>query len=154
MANFKGGFAFNNEAAKVEVEQAPDGTLISCVNPVTGESLGGGGGAEIFTPIFRITNHSGSTRSVTFNIYYTSADEIIMGNRNQSITNNNSALVRDALLVNGVLIVTASNPLFKFAAVANCTIESFNDPGAIYGPICYVTPIDATEEVSIELITN
>lgn len=43
MANFKGGFAFNNEAAKVEVEQAPDGTLISCVNPVTGESLGGGG---------------------------------------------------------------------------------------------------------------
>lgn len=44
MASFKGGFAFNNEAAKVEVEQAPDGTLISCVNPVTGESLGGGGG--------------------------------------------------------------------------------------------------------------
>lgn len=42
MANFKGGFAFNNEAAKVEVEQAPDGTLISCVNPVTGESLAGG----------------------------------------------------------------------------------------------------------------
>ena len=42
MANFKGGFAFNNEAAKVEVEQAPDGTLISCVNPVTGEELGGG----------------------------------------------------------------------------------------------------------------
>jgi hypothetical protein len=41
MANFRGGFAFNNEAAKVEVEQAPDGTLISCVNPVTGESLGG-----------------------------------------------------------------------------------------------------------------
>lgn len=41
MANFKGGFAFNNEAAKVEVEQAPDGTLVSCVNPVTGESLGG-----------------------------------------------------------------------------------------------------------------
>lgn len=41
MANFKGGFAFNNEAAKVEVEQAPDGTLISCVNPVTGESIGG-----------------------------------------------------------------------------------------------------------------
>lgn len=41
MVNFKGGFAFNNEAAKVEVEQAPDGTLISCVNPVTGESLGG-----------------------------------------------------------------------------------------------------------------
>lgn len=39
MANFKGGFAFNNEAAKVEVEQAPDGTLISCVNPVTGEGL-------------------------------------------------------------------------------------------------------------------
>lgn len=42
MANFKGGFAFNNEAAKVEVEQAPDGTLISCVNPVTGESLNAG----------------------------------------------------------------------------------------------------------------
>lgn len=42
MANFKGGFAFNNEAAKVEVEQAPDGTLISCINPVTGESLAGG----------------------------------------------------------------------------------------------------------------
>lgn len=41
MANFRGGFAFNNEAAKVEVEQAPDGTLISCVNPVTGESIGG-----------------------------------------------------------------------------------------------------------------
>lgn len=32
MANFKGGFAFNNEAAKVEVEQAPDGTLIIKVN--------------------------------------------------------------------------------------------------------------------------
>lgn len=45
MANFRGGFAFNNEAAKVEVEQAPDGTLISCVNPVTEESLGGGGGS-------------------------------------------------------------------------------------------------------------
>lgn len=41
MANFKGGFAFNNEAAKAEVEQAPDGTLISCVNPVTGEGIGG-----------------------------------------------------------------------------------------------------------------
>ena len=47
MANFKGGFAFNNEAAKVEVEQAPDGTLISCVNPVTGESLGGGNYSEV-----------------------------------------------------------------------------------------------------------
>ena len=49
MANFKGGFAFNNEAAKVEVEQAPDGTLISCVNPVTGESLGGGNSKEVIT---------------------------------------------------------------------------------------------------------
>lgn len=49
MANFKGGFAFNNEAAKVEVEQAPDGTLISCVNPVTGESLGGGNYSEVIT---------------------------------------------------------------------------------------------------------
>lgn len=42
MANFKGGFAFNNEAAKVEVEQSPNGALISCTNPVTGESMGGG----------------------------------------------------------------------------------------------------------------
>ena len=42
MANFKGGFAFNNEAAKVEVEQSPNGALISCINPVTGESMGGG----------------------------------------------------------------------------------------------------------------
>lgn len=47
MANFKGGFAFNNEAAKVEVEQAPDGTLISCVNPVTGESLNAGNSEEV-----------------------------------------------------------------------------------------------------------
>ena len=154
MANFKGGFAFNNEAAKVEVEQAPDGTLISCVNPVTGESLGGGGGGEIFTPVFRITNHTGATKTVSFYTYYTSADGIVMGSRSQSITNNNSALVRDALLVNGVLNVTASNPLFKFAALANCTIEQFNDPGNIYGPMCYVTPIDANEEVSIELITS
>lgn len=42
MANFKGGFAFNNEAAKVEVEQEADGTLVSCINPVTGKSLAGG----------------------------------------------------------------------------------------------------------------
>ena len=42
MTNFKGGFAFNNEAAKVEVEQSPNGALISCINPVTGESMGGG----------------------------------------------------------------------------------------------------------------
>lgn len=42
MANFKGGFVFNNEAAKVEVEQSPNGALISCINPVTGESMGGG----------------------------------------------------------------------------------------------------------------
>lgn len=49
MANFKGGFAFNNEAAKAEVEQAPDGTLISCINPVTGESLSGGGTTEVIT---------------------------------------------------------------------------------------------------------
>lgn len=48
MDNFKGGFAFNNEAAKVEVEQAPDGTLISCVNPVTGESLAGGNYSETY----------------------------------------------------------------------------------------------------------
>ena len=48
MANFKGGFAFNNEAAKVEVEQAPDGTLISCVNPVTGESLAGANYKEVY----------------------------------------------------------------------------------------------------------
>lgn len=54
MASFKGGFAFNNEAAKVEVEQAPDGTLISCVNPVTGESLGGGGGGGSVT--IKLTN--------------------------------------------------------------------------------------------------
>lgn len=51
MANFKGGFAFNNEAAKVEVEQAPDGTLISCVNPVTGESLGGGDSSLFVEPV-------------------------------------------------------------------------------------------------------
>ena len=49
MANFKGGFAFNNEAAKVEVEQAPDGTLISCVNPVTGEDLNARNYVETFT---------------------------------------------------------------------------------------------------------
>lgn len=47
MANFKGGFAFNNEAAKVEVEQAPDGTLISCVNPVTGQSMSSGNYSEV-----------------------------------------------------------------------------------------------------------
>jgi hypothetical protein len=55
MANFKGGFAFNNEAAKAEVEQAPDGTLISCVNPVTGESLGGGGSSDFSTATVTIT---------------------------------------------------------------------------------------------------
>lgn len=49
MANFKGGFAFNNEAAKVEVEQAPDGTLVSCVNPVTGQSLNAGNYSEVIT---------------------------------------------------------------------------------------------------------
>lgn len=49
MANFKGGFAFNNEAAKAEVEQAPDGTLISCVNPVTGESLNAENSSEVIT---------------------------------------------------------------------------------------------------------
>ena len=49
MANFRGGFAFNNEAAKVEVEQAPDGTLISCVNPVTGEGLNAGNSKEVIT---------------------------------------------------------------------------------------------------------
>ena len=59
MANFKGGFAFNNEAAKVEVEQAPDGTLISCVNPVTGESLGGGGGGGSVT--ISLTNPVGAS---------------------------------------------------------------------------------------------
>lgn len=49
MANFRGGFAFNNEAAKVEVEQAPDGTLVSCVNPVTGQSMTGGNRKEVIT---------------------------------------------------------------------------------------------------------
>lgn len=57
MANFRGGFAFNNEAAKVEVEQAPDGTLISCVNPVTEESLGGGGGSVTI----KLTNPVGAS---------------------------------------------------------------------------------------------
>ena len=49
MANFKGGFAFNNGPAKAEVEQAPDGTLISCVNPVTGEGLNAGNSKEVIT---------------------------------------------------------------------------------------------------------
>lgn len=61
MANFKGGFAFNNGPAKAEVEQAPDGTLISCVNPVTGESLNAGNYSEIITgtaaDIFHTNNY-------------------------------------------------------------------------------------------------
>lgn len=59
MANFKGGFAFNNEAAKVEVEQAPDGTLVSCINPVTGEELGGGGGPVVTTANITLLNKTG-----------------------------------------------------------------------------------------------
>lgn len=62
MANFKGGFAFNNEAAKVEVEQAPDGTLISCVNPVTGEELAAGG---IFIKSASGSSFAGTVRQVT-----------------------------------------------------------------------------------------
>ena len=62
MANFKGGFAFNNEAAKVEVEQAPDGTLISCVNPVTGGSLGGGG---VFIEPAPGNTFAGTVRTIT-----------------------------------------------------------------------------------------
>lgn len=60
MANFKGGFTFNNEAAKVEVEQAPDGTLMSCVNPVTGESLGG-----VFIKPAAGNTFAGSVRQIT-----------------------------------------------------------------------------------------
>lgn len=48
MANFKGGFAFNNGPAKVVVEQAPDGTLVSCVNPVTGQGLNAGNYSETY----------------------------------------------------------------------------------------------------------
>lgn len=65
MANFKGGFAFNNEAAKVEVEQAPDGTLVSCVNPVTGESLGGG------------ENYSKTYEGTAAEIIYEDAEDLV-----------------------------------------------------------------------------
>jgi len=73
MDNFKGGFAFNNEAAKVEVEQAPDGTLISCVNPVTGESLGGGGGdASVANVTFKNVNTSLSPTVTLATTFYSS----------------------------------------------------------------------------------
>lgn len=62
MANFKGGFTFNNEAAKVEVEQQPDGTLVSCMNPVTGEELSGGG---IFIKSASGSSFAGAVRQVT-----------------------------------------------------------------------------------------
>lgn len=63
MANFKGGFAFNNGPAKVVVEQAPDGTLVSCVNPVTGESLNAENSKEEFTGFLSgiLRNSFGST---------------------------------------------------------------------------------------------
>lgn len=72
MANFKGGFAFNNEAAKVEVEQAPDGTLISCVNPVTGEELGGGGDASVANVTFKNVNASLSPTVTLATTFYSS----------------------------------------------------------------------------------
>lgn len=43
MADFKGGFRFNNGSAAAEVEQNADGSLVSCRNPITGESIGGSG---------------------------------------------------------------------------------------------------------------
>lgn len=41
MADFIGGFNFNNDAAVVEVGVDKDGTLEFCRNPVTGEEMGG-----------------------------------------------------------------------------------------------------------------
>lgn len=83
MANFKGGFAFNNEAAKVEVEQSPNGALISCINPVTGESMGGGNPNSVQVITGTLDNPFGSEG---LELMYNLSDAIKLGNASAKLS--------------------------------------------------------------------
>ncbi len=110
MANFKGGFAFNNGAAKVEVEQAPDGTLISCVNPVTGESMSAGNYSETYTGTAAEIEYGSATRldnlirTRAASIYFT-FDLTAMGLG--SITVMVSHVINNALYADNLRVVSS-----------------------------------------------
>lgn len=147
MVNFKGGFAFNNEAAKVEVEQAPDGTLISCVNPVTGEELGGGGGFEPFSGTITLKNNLSSTAYLAFPCT-NGGKEII---KNVSAPTNTSITITTALLINGLFYVGAarSNSAVHF----NATGAEFVDQAGTSAYTCGTfRPTAETVEITLNTI--
>ena len=151
MANFKGGFAFNNEAAKVEVEQAPDGTLISCVNPVTGEELGGGG-VEITTLSgnFNIKNGYSSSLTVKYMGYLNisgqdPADTLLP--KSTALSQNGSKNLTDVALIDGRALFTPdgySNAVVK--NITNCTVETQSYGGFLQ---IWVTPTGGVPSITI-----
>ena len=153
MANFKGGFAFNNEAAKVEVEQAPDGTLISCVNPVTGESLGGGGGGVLFEHNVKLTNAAGSPKQFCY-LAYQAGDAPMMFvygsslGANASMTWANCALVDGKISVYGIV-----STAIKITAVSNCTIEEVSITGGT-NVATFIIPTDPNSNVEVKAVTR
>lgn len=151
MANFKGGFAFNNEAAKVEVEQAPDGTLISCVNPVTGEELGGGG-VEItkLSGNFNIKNGYSNNLSVKYmgclNISGQEPADTLLP-KSTSITQNGSKNLSDVVLIDGRALFTPdgyANAVVK--NITNCTVETQSSGGFLQ---IWVTPTGGLPSITI-----
>lgn len=114
MDNFKGGFAFNNEAAKVEVEQSPNGALISCINPVTGESMGGGNPNSVQVITGTLANPWGEEYSRA------PFEAMILGNANAMITIDLSEL--------GAFEITA--PVYLFGTGQDAVIVS---SGAVMG---------------------
>lgn len=153
MANFKGGFAFNNEAAKVEVEQSPNGALISCINPVTGESMGGGNPNSV--QVIK------GTAAVPFGIYAASIEQGLangncsgkieldgtalgLGTITLNLRSNSGGIQADALSVgtsncDGTYVVWASN--LDFAILIACVFVADTE-----GPTVTIT--DMSEHAS------
>ena len=153
MANFKGGFAFNNEAAKVEVEQAPDGTLISCVNPVTGESLGGGGGFSQYGSALTITNGYNANLSISYIVVGESGEINTIKIQNQSVTT--SVPVKDfaslALYGGNQIILTIPRTDLLFTNKVNCEVVATRIAGDNTNVNIIVTIADTTAAASFTI---
>lgn len=129
---------------------------LGAVKDAIDNSQGGGGGGEtveIFTPILKMYNHSGSSKQTSAIIGVEVNGEIKIGCRAYQQTNNNFTYVRDAALIDGKLYAGLNSPQVKWSAQANCTVEQFTASDQYLAPIVQITPIDPTLDVEIELLT-